>query len=147
MLAASCTDKKKCGGKDRKWVREKVRYHYLAGAHCADRLIQTELLSARLKLRQSDRPVNVSENNIGQTRWLDRIIDSQHFNKTVSGPARSQTKSVNPTTSQLNKMGGYFTLWIRIPSSDIRETTATTSPRSGCLMSVCWCQTSNLLYL
>lgn len=38
--------------------------------HRTDRLIQTELLSARLKLRESDRPVNVRERERHRTNTL-----------------------------------------------------------------------------
>lgn len=68
--ATGTTDKTKCCRKDRNWARENWRYHYLARAHRRD--IQTELLSAQLKLREWDRPVNVNENNIAQTHWVDR---------------------------------------------------------------------------
>lgn len=117
---ATCTDKNKCGRKDRNWAGEKVRYHYLARTHRTDRLIQTELLSAQLKLRESDRPANVSENNIAQTHWVDRLKDSQHSNETVSGPAHSQMNSVNLTTSQRDKMWGLFRFADQDYSSDIK---------------------------
>lgn len=55
--ATGCTDKNKRGRNDRNWAREKVRYHYLARAHGTDRPVQTEPLSAQLKLRESDRLV------------------------------------------------------------------------------------------
>lgn len=70
--------------------REKVRYHHLVRAHRTDKLIQTGLLSAQLKLKESDRPVNVSENNITQTHRADGIKDSPPLTSVWSHNTQSE---------------------------------------------------------
>lgn len=70
--------------------------------------IQTEPLSAQLKLRESDRDPHekkcVKKNNTVQTRLLDRRKDTRHFNQTVSRPRHGRAESVHLTTSQRDEV-------------------------------------------